>query len=63
MMPSTKIAQKWSCSTKQGDARPQDKKCLLMTCSPEPLVQIQNYLSELFLIMPFTEIAQMFSLL
>ena len=39
-------------------ARAPDKKYLKMT-SPEPLVQIQNNFTELFLIMPFTKIAQM----
>ena len=45
-------------ASNKGDARPLDKKCLLMTFPPEPLVQIQNYLTELFHIMPVTKILQ-----
>ena len=50
---------KWFCSPNKGTARALDKKCLLMTFPCEPLVQIQNNFTELFLIMPLTKIAQM----
>ena len=36
-----------------------DKKCLYMTSPLEPLVQIQTYFTEIFLIMPSTKIEQM----
>ena len=35
-----------------------DQKCLLMTFPPEPLIQIQNNFTELFLMMTSTKIAQ-----
>ena len=37
-------------------------KCLLITFPPEPLVQIQNYFTELFLMMASTKIVQTVSL-
>ena len=46
MMASTKI--NGSARLNKRAARALDKKCLLMT-SPEPLIQIQNNLTELFL--------------
>ena len=49
---------KWFCSTKHGAARALDKKCLLMKFPTEPLIQIQNNFTELFLMSPFTKIAQ-----
>ena len=45
-----------SAPPNMGAARPLDKKCLLKTLPPEPLVQIQNYLTELFLIMPLPKL-------
>ena len=56
MMPSTKIAQ-MVFSTEKGAARVLDKKYLQMTFPPEPLVQIQNNLTEIFL-MSSTKIDQ-----
>ena len=39
-------------------ARAPDKKYLKMTYSPEPLVQIQTNITELFLMMPSNKTAQ-----
>ena len=47
-----------SAPLNKGTARALDKKCP-STTSSEPLVQIQNNFTELFLIKPFTKIAQM----
>ena len=43
-------------------ARALDKKYLLATSPPEPLVQIQNYFTDMFLMMPSTKLAQMVTL-
>ena len=43
----------------KGAARALDKKCILMTFPPEPLVQIQNNFTEMFLMMPSSKGAQM----
>ena len=50
MMPSTKIAH-GSAPPNKGASRALDKKCLLMTFPPEPLVHIQINFTELFLMM------------
>ena len=42
----------------KGAARALDKKYLLMTFPPEPLVQIQNNFTEFILTMASTKIAQ-----
>ena len=55
-MPSTKIAQMVLLHPNKTAARAQDKK-YLQTTSPEPLVQIQNIFTEMFLMMPITTIA------
>ena len=39
-------------------ARALNKKCILITSPPEPLVQIQNNFTELFLMIASTKIAQ-----
>ena len=44
MMPSTKISQNGSAPSDKGAVRALDKKCLLMTFPPEPLVQNQKIL-------------------
>ena len=49
---------KWFWLRNKGAARALDKKCLLMA-SPEPLAQIQNDFTELFLIMDSTKFAEM----
>ena len=56
MIPTTNTTQ--MVSPNKGAARALDKKCLLMTFPPEPLVQIENNLTELFLMMASTKIAQ-----
>ena len=58
MIPSVKIAQmvplnKWAAGAL-------DKKCLLMTFPPEPMVQNQNNFTELFVIMASIKIAHTF---
>ena len=57
MVPSTKIAKNGSAPSNKGAARALDKKYLLMTFPPEPLVQIQNNFAEFFLMMASTKIA------
>ena len=57
-MPSTKIAQMVLLHRIKKATRALEKK-YLKTISPEPLVQIQNNLLELFLMIPSTRIAQM----
>ena len=47
-----------SAPANTGAARPLDKM-FLTTSAPKPLVQIQNNFTELFLMIPFTKIAQM----
>ena len=42
MMPATKFAQKGYAVRSKMATRALDMKCLKMTMSPEPLVQIQN---------------------
>ena len=51
-----------SAQPNKGATRALDKKCRLMTFPPEPLVQIQNNFTELFLILASTKIAQTISL-
>ena len=53
-MHSTKIAQ-MVLLHKKGGSRALDKKFFGKTTFPEPLVQIQNDLTELFLMMPVTK--------
>ena len=59
MMPSTNIAYMVQLRRTKGAARGLDKKCLLMTFPPEPLVRIRNNFTEMFFMMPSTEITQM----
>ena len=58
MIPSTKIAQmvllNGSAQMDKMIARALDKKYILTTSSPEPLVNIQNNFTEFFLMMPST---------
>ena len=51
--------QNGSAVPNKGDARDLDKKFLITTSAPEPLVQFQNYFTEMFLMMSSTKIAQM----
>ena len=48
-----------SAPPNEGAARALDRKCLLTTFPPEPLVQIQNNFTGLCFIMPLTKIALM----
>ena len=58
MIHSTKIAQMAQLHWTDWAARALDKKCR-QTTSTEPLVQIQNYFTELFLTKPLLKTAQM----
>ena len=61
MMLSAKIAQ-MVLLTEKGAARALDKKYLQTTFSPEPLVQIQNNFTEMFLMLPSTKLITTFSI-
>ena len=60
MIPSTKIAQmvplNGSAQMNKRIARALDKKYILTTSPPEPLVHIQNNFTEFFLMMPSTKL-------
>ena len=58
MMPSTRIAQISGFAPSKKEVRALDMKFCLTT-SPEPLVKINNYFTEMFLMIPSTRIAQM----
>ena len=49
---------KWFSPIEKGAARTLDKKYILMTFPPEPLVQIQNNFTKLFLMIASPKIAQ-----
>ena len=53
MMPST-IFHKWFCIAEKGVDRAIDKKYLQM--KSEPLVQNQNYITDMVLMLPSTKI-------
>ena len=56
ILPSTKIEKMVLLQPKRA-AKALDKKCLQIT-SPEPLVQIQNNVTEMSLVLPSTKIDQ-----
>ena len=58
MMPSTSNCTNGSTPPNKGASRALDKKCMLMISPGEPLFQIHNYFTELFLMMASTRIAQ-----
>ena len=68
MIPSTKIAQMvllngpahGSAQMDKRIARALDKKYILTTSPPEPLVHIQNNFTEFFLMMPSTKLHKWF---
>ena len=64
VIPSTKIAQMFplngSAQMDKRIARALDKKDILTTSSPEPLVHIQNNFTEFFLVMPSIKVHKWF---
>ena len=64
VIPSTKISQmvplNGSAQMDKRIARALDKKCILTTSPPEPLVYIQNNFTEFFLMMPSTKLHKRF---